>query len=204
MLNMLRAFIFRLSDNIVIGIEDGDCPQCGNRHSGDLFPDLRCFLWKTSGIEASQGARGDIAQANEARNTPIGALHRLIWLHIPGGFRRIDQKLTNGRLSTWLGRLAHKLWNDRHPLVMVRIHINGFLPSQHFYIRRFRTRDSRSSTDLPWMTVILLPISSIAQSVLSGLTILIPCCLSLHCPYRSWSSRCSNHLLILSSCKPLC
>ncbi|KAG0645995.1 Palmitoyltransferase SWF1 [Hyphodiscus hymeniophilus] len=37
----------------------------------------------------------------------------------PGGFRRIDQKLTDGRLSAWIGRLASTLWNDRHPLVMI-------------------------------------------------------------------------------------
>lgn len=45
-----------------------------------------------------------------------------MWLHIPEGFRRIDQKLTNGRLSSWISKLAHTLWNDRHPLVMVRIY----------------------------------------------------------------------------------
>jgi palmitoyltransferase len=59
--------------------------------------------------------------AKKCRNTPIGALHRVMWIHIPGGFRKIDQKLTDGRLSAWVGRLAHTLWNDRHPLVMVRL-----------------------------------------------------------------------------------
>jgi hypothetical protein len=60
------------------------------------------------------------------RNTPIGALHRLIWLYIPHGFRSADQRLTNGRLSASILRLAHTLWNDRHPVVMVRKHMSHF------------------------------------------------------------------------------
>lgn len=53
------------------------------------------------------------------RNTPIGALHRLLWIHIPSGFRATDQRLTDGRLSASIARLAHTLWNDRHPIVMI-------------------------------------------------------------------------------------
>ncbi|KAB8293885.1 hypothetical protein EYC80_009362 [Monilinia laxa] len=52
------------------------------------------------------------------RNTPIGSLHRVIWVHIPRAFRAADKKLTNGRLSASVGKLAHTLWNDRHPVVM--------------------------------------------------------------------------------------
>ncbi|TVY56328.1 Palmitoyltransferase SWF1 [Lachnellula cervina] len=53
------------------------------------------------------------------RNTPIGWLHRVIWIRIPQGFRSLDQILTNGRLSTSVSRTAHTLWNDRHPTVMI-------------------------------------------------------------------------------------
>jgi hypothetical protein len=42
-----------------------------------------------------------------------------MWIHTPGAFRNIDQKITNGRLSAWIGGLAHHLWNDKHPLVMI-------------------------------------------------------------------------------------
>jgi len=28
-------------------------------------------------------------------------------------------RLSNGRISASLGRLAHTLWNDRHPVIMV-------------------------------------------------------------------------------------
>ncbi|CZS96850.1 related to SWF1 Spore Wall Formation [Rhynchosporium graminicola] len=53
------------------------------------------------------------------RNTPIGALHRLLWIHIPATLRSWDQRLTQGRLSAWVTRQAHILWNDRHPVVMI-------------------------------------------------------------------------------------
>ncbi|KAH8684234.1 DHHC palmitoyltransferase-domain-containing protein [Tricladium varicosporioides] len=53
------------------------------------------------------------------RNTPVGALHRIIWIHIPNGLRRLDQRFTNGRISSSTMRLAHTLWNDRHPVVMI-------------------------------------------------------------------------------------
>jgi hypothetical protein len=66
--------------------------------------------------------------ADRTRNKPIGALHRVIWLHIPGGFRTIDQRLTNGRLSVWIEKLAHTLWNDRQPLVMVSLEHTTFHP----------------------------------------------------------------------------
>ena len=44
----------------------------------------------------------------------------MLWIHIPRGFRAIDIKVTSGRFSAWVARLAHILWNDRHPIVMVR------------------------------------------------------------------------------------
>ncbi|KAG9238912.1 DHHC palmitoyltransferase-domain-containing protein [Amylocarpus encephaloides] len=53
------------------------------------------------------------------RNTPIGFLYRVLWIHIPRGLTRIDQALTGGRISTTTKRYAHTLWNDRHPLVMI-------------------------------------------------------------------------------------
>ncbi|CAL3969471.1 unnamed protein product [Diplocarpon coronariae] len=53
------------------------------------------------------------------RNTPIGALHRLLWIHIPTTLRAWDQQMTHGRLSAWVMRQAHILWNDRHPIVMI-------------------------------------------------------------------------------------
>jgi len=59
--------------------------------------------------------------ANTTRNTPIGALHRVMWIHIPDGFRKVDQRITNGRFSAWIGRLAYTLWNDKHPVVLVSL-----------------------------------------------------------------------------------
>ncbi|TAQ85460.1 hypothetical protein B7494_g6204 [Chlorociboria aeruginascens] len=53
------------------------------------------------------------------RNTPVGFLHRVLWIHIPRGFRAVDQRLTQGRFSSMVARIAHTLWNDRHPVVMI-------------------------------------------------------------------------------------
>lgn len=58
---------------------------------------------------------------NIIRNTPLGAMHRGLWIHLPSGFRRVDQRVTNGQVSAWVGRTAHHLWNDRHPVIMVRV-----------------------------------------------------------------------------------
>jgi hypothetical protein len=35
----------------------------------------------------------------------------------------MDQRLTQGRLSAWVTKLAHTLWNDRHPVVMVSVSV---------------------------------------------------------------------------------
>ncbi|KAG9240120.1 DHHC palmitoyltransferase-domain-containing protein [Calycina marina] len=53
------------------------------------------------------------------RNTPIGALNRVLWVHTPRGLQAVDARLTNGRTSALVVRLANHLWNDRHPIVMI-------------------------------------------------------------------------------------
>ncbi|RFU29935.1 hypothetical protein B7463_g6408, partial [Scytalidium lignicola] len=53
------------------------------------------------------------------RKTPIGALHRVIWIHIPRGFRTFDEWATNGRLTRSIGNVAHTLWYDKHPVVVI-------------------------------------------------------------------------------------
>ncbi|KAF2641091.1 zf-DHHC-domain-containing protein [Massarina eburnea CBS 473.64] len=53
------------------------------------------------------------------RNTPIGFCYRLIVLRIPSTLRRLDIKLTNGRITSGSARLGHYLMNDKHPVVMV-------------------------------------------------------------------------------------
>lgn len=63
----------------------------------------------------------------------MSALHRGLWIYLPAGFRRLDQYVTNGRFSAWLGRTAHHLWNDRHPVIMVRSHTLSCLSRDRFY-----------------------------------------------------------------------
>lgn len=55
------------------------------------------------------------------RRTPIGLLHRIIWIHIPNVFRALDVRLTGGRLSRWLKRTGDHLMNEKHPLVLVSL-----------------------------------------------------------------------------------
>ncbi|KAJ4371694.1 palmitoyltransferase swf1 [Didymella sp. IMI 355093] len=53
------------------------------------------------------------------RNTPIGFLNRLFVLHIPSLLRRLDVKLTNGRITSSSSALAHHLMHDKHPVIVV-------------------------------------------------------------------------------------
>ena len=54
------------------------------------------------------------------RKTPIGVLHRLLWIAIPAFFRQADVRLSGGRLGPALQRLGHYLMDENHPLVLVR------------------------------------------------------------------------------------
>ncbi|KAG5981554.1 hypothetical protein E4U55_002835 [Claviceps digitariae] len=53
------------------------------------------------------------------RRTPIGFLHRLIWIHIPNTLLSIDNRLTSGRLSSSVSRFGHFLMHDRHPSIVI-------------------------------------------------------------------------------------
>ncbi|KAH8707522.1 palmitoyltransferase swf1 [Phaeosphaeriaceae sp. PMI808] len=53
------------------------------------------------------------------RNTPIGFLHRLIVSHIPSGLRKLDLKLTNGRITSGGSRLGHHLMYEKHLAVVI-------------------------------------------------------------------------------------
>ncbi|KAF4122187.1 palmitoyltransferase ZDHHC4 [Geosmithia morbida] len=53
------------------------------------------------------------------RNTPISALHRAIWVHLPNGLLALDQRLTSGKLSRHLVRFGRHMLYDRHPTVVI-------------------------------------------------------------------------------------
>ncbi|KAH6629074.1 DHHC palmitoyltransferase-domain-containing protein [Boeremia exigua] len=53
------------------------------------------------------------------RNTPIGFLNRLFVHHIPSFLRRIDVKLTKGRITSGSSRLGRHLMHDKHPVIVV-------------------------------------------------------------------------------------
>lgn len=54
-----------------------------------------------------------------SRNTPIGFLHRLLCIHIPKLFFRVDLLLTNGRITSGGSRLGNYLMHEKHPAVIV-------------------------------------------------------------------------------------
>ncbi|KAF1912101.1 palmitoyltransferase swf1 [Ampelomyces quisqualis] len=53
------------------------------------------------------------------RNTPIGWLHSLLVVHIPSTLRKVDIKLTNGRITNGGSRLGHHLMYEKHLAVVV-------------------------------------------------------------------------------------
>ncbi|KAF1813263.1 palmitoyltransferase swf1 [Eremomyces bilateralis CBS 781.70] len=53
------------------------------------------------------------------RNTPIGALHRVIWIYIPNGFSAIDRLICGGRLGSRLSRTGNYLLYDKHPGILI-------------------------------------------------------------------------------------
>ena len=53
------------------------------------------------------------------RNTPIGALHRVIWIRIPKVFGYIDRLVTRGRVGRWASSSGNYLLHEKHPIVLV-------------------------------------------------------------------------------------
>ncbi|KAH7069895.1 palmitoyltransferase swf1 [Paraphoma chrysanthemicola] len=53
------------------------------------------------------------------RNTPVGFLHRLLIVSIPSALRRLDLKLTNGRITNGGSRLGHHLMYEKHLAVVI-------------------------------------------------------------------------------------
>lgn len=53
------------------------------------------------------------------RKTPIGFLQRLLCLHIPSGFRRLDSNYTGGRLNRSIASLTNYLLYQKNPVVLV-------------------------------------------------------------------------------------
>ncbi|OAQ82246.1 DHHC zinc finger protein [Purpureocillium lilacinum] len=53
------------------------------------------------------------------RKTPIAALHRLVWIHIPNAGIAVDNMITGGRLFRSLSRFGNFMMHDRHPTVVI-------------------------------------------------------------------------------------
>lgn len=57
--------------------------------------------------------------ANQCRRTPIGALHRALWIHIPKALVSLDQRLTSGKVTGAFAKGFDVMMHDRHPTVVV-------------------------------------------------------------------------------------
>ncbi|KIW04286.1 uncharacterized protein PV09_04583 [Verruconis gallopava] len=53
------------------------------------------------------------------RNTPIGSLHRFIWVRIPKIIAGADQLVTGGRLGPWMTRFGNYMLYSKHPVVLI-------------------------------------------------------------------------------------
>jgi hypothetical protein len=53
------------------------------------------------------------------RKTPIGFLHRVLWIHIPHGLARLDLLLLGGRLVPSCQKFGRYIAYENHPLVLV-------------------------------------------------------------------------------------
>jgi hypothetical protein len=53
------------------------------------------------------------------RRTPIGALHRLLLVHIPRALYALDHKISNGRIYASGAETFHFIMYERHPTVLV-------------------------------------------------------------------------------------
>ena len=53
------------------------------------------------------------------RNTPIGFLHRVLWIHIPKAFRLLDEWVTGGRISRTLTNCETYVFYKKNPIVLV-------------------------------------------------------------------------------------
>lgn len=53
------------------------------------------------------------------RKTPIGFTHRLLCIHIPNGFRRLDNQTTGGRMNRSIARLTNYLLYQKNPVILL-------------------------------------------------------------------------------------
>ncbi|KAF7190003.1 Palmitoyltransferase swf1 [Pseudocercospora fuligena] len=53
------------------------------------------------------------------RRTPIGWLNRLLCLHIPNGFRKVDRTLTGGQITRRSQRIGQYLFYEKNPIVLI-------------------------------------------------------------------------------------
>lgn len=103
-----------------------DFSQHGNRQDhrdcGAEYLDvrLRRSIWPSPSIQVSY-ARYQTSPRSDSRSrkTPVGFLHRVIWIYVPSFAGALDQRLTGSHLSRSFYRIGEYLMNEANPVVLV-------------------------------------------------------------------------------------
>jgi len=101
----------------------GFTTKCSNYCSVPDYIHLRRFIWSNTSSEVhpldSKIYRIYIKLTRVHRNTPIGFLHRLVWVSTPRALRYVDDRITGGAISPATARLGHHLMYEKHNIVLV-------------------------------------------------------------------------------------
>lgn len=115
------------------------------------------------------------------RKTPIGSLHRLLWIKLPALFNNVDVRLTGGRVSPAMRGLSHYLMEENHPIILVRnekLRSNSLSDiSQIFYLAVLSVSE-----------VIFLSTAFIRLSSLHRVLAFLTCCGPYICTYKAVKS----------------
>lgn len=101
-----------------------------------------CFvLWETTSSKVCMnwGNMADMPKSSPGtRRTPIGALNRLLMVHIPRFLFSLDQKISNGRVYASGAETLRFVMNERHPTVLVSLEFNYLLLTRPLLLCRPR------------------------------------------------------------------
>ena len=109
-------------------LQDGFGEECDLSGDFHIIHDICFVLWKTASIKVCINWRttaNGFRSLPGTRRTPIGALHRLLMIHIPRFLFYLDQKISNGRVYASGAETLRFVMNERHPTVLVSLEFEG-------------------------------------------------------------------------------
>ncbi|TQS33627.1 hypothetical protein Golomagni_06018, partial [Golovinomyces magnicellulatus] len=121
-----------------------------------VIPGLRHLFWQTSGPTASSYGTAANSCQSISRRTPIGALHRLLWIHIPKAIVAADQQLTSGKVTGALAKTFDVLMHDRHPTIVI-FFLLVMSGGEYLYLPSVWPQLSSSFTKLTVVVAVAMP-----------------------------------------------